>query len=95
MRFEIIRATKTAHWLRIVGHVQAFARVYTNAPGARQPCPELESAARIAVAAPALLEALRLIGVQSICPDWTHEQAFQFMRDTARAAIAAAELNHA
>ena len=33
-----------------------------------------------------LEEALMLIAQQSIGPDWTAEQAFQFMRDTARAA---------
>lgn len=38
-----------------------------------------------------LLAALHLIGSQSIGDDWTHEQAYTFMKETARAAIAKAK----
>lgn len=93
MRFEIIRATKTAHWLRIVGHTQAFARIYTNAPGGRAICPELEGAARIAGAAPALLEALRaMVADAALFPGHLQNAA---VLNAARAAIAAAEGSHA
>ena len=47
----------------------------------------IKNAALIA-AAPDLLEALRMIANQSCGPDWTPEQAMQFVRIHARAAIA-------
>lgn len=40
--------------------------------------------------APTLLEALLIIGAQSVASDWTHEQAFHFMRAMAREASARA-----
>ena len=53
---------------------------------------EDESNARLIAAAPDLLTALHLIVSQSCGSDWTAEQAVKFMRDTARAAIAKAEV---
>lgn len=37
-----------------------------------------------------LSDGLRLIAAQSVCPDWTHQQAFEFMRASAREHLAAA-----
>ena len=47
--------------------------------------------ARLIAAAPELLEALRVCATQSTGPDWTPEQALDFIKQHARAAIAKAE----
>ena len=47
--------------------------------------------AALIAAAPELLEALRLIGCQSVGDDWTYQQAYEFIKATARKAIAKAE----
>lgn len=51
---------------------------------------ELKANAHLIAAAPDLLEALRIIGVQSLGSDWSAEQAVAFMKEHARAAIAKA-----
>jgi hypothetical protein len=49
-----------------------------------------EARERLMAAAPDMLESLRVIGAQSPGSDWTVEQAFKFMRETARATYAKA-----
>lgn len=53
--------------------------------------PAYEANATLIAAAPELLEALRLIGCQSVGDDWTYQQAYEFIKATARKAIAKAE----
>ena len=46
---------------------------------------------RLCAAAPDILAALRLIATQALSDDWTAQEAYTFMRGTARAAIAKAQ----
>lgn len=52
---------------------------------------EIDANAALIAASPDLYEALRVIATQSLGPDWTAEQAYTFMRQHARAALAKAE----
>lgn len=52
--------------------------------------PEQRANAILIEAAPEMLEALRLIATQCLCPTCTTDQAFVYMCNTAKAAIAKA-----